>query len=215
MHPSLKRYIPLADMLTATLGEDCEVVLHDLADPEHSVVYVANGRVTGRRIGQGIEHLVREVMQSEGPEQDYAVNDYFHHHGRLIRSSSLFIRDEENCLIGAMCINLDTTKITQQITFLQSLLPKPPEPSIMHKHKNVNRVEDMVVSLVDNILDGCDTRLMTREERMEKIRFMKERGIFQVKGSIEQVARRLGITKVTVYSYLDELRKIKDSNYLK
>ena len=44
---------------------------------------------------------------------------------------------------------------------------------------------------------------------MEKIRFMKERGIFQVKGSIEQVAKRLGITKVTVYSYLDELRKIK------
>lgn len=92
---------------------------------------------------------------------------------------------------------------------LQSLLPKPPESSIAHKHKNVNRVEDMVASLVDNILDGCDTRLMTREERMEKIRFMKERGIFQVKGSIEQVAKRLGITKVTVYSYLDELRKIK------
>lgn len=63
------------------------------------------------------------------------------------------------------------------------------------------------MSLVDNILAGCDVRLLTREERMEKIRFMQKRGIFQVKGSIEQVAKRLGITKVTVYSYLDELRK--------
>lgn len=86
MHPLLKRYIPLADMLAATFGEDCEVVLHDLAVPEHSVVYVANGQVTGRCIGQGIEHLVQEVMQADGPEQDYAVNDYFHKHGRLIHS---------------------------------------------------------------------------------------------------------------------------------
>ena len=207
MHPLLKRYIPLADMLAATFGEDCEVVLHDLAVPEHSVVYVANGQVTGRCIGQGIEHLVREVMQADGPEQDYAVNDYFHKHGRLIRSSSLFIRDDEDRLIGAMCINLDTTKIQQQIAFLQSLMPAPPAPSTAHDDKKVSRVEDMVMSLVDNILAGCDVRLLTREERMEKIRFMQKRGIFQVKGSIEQVAKRLGITKVTVYSYLDELRK--------
>lgn len=207
MHPLLKRYIPLADMLAATFGEDCEVVLHDLADPEHSVVYVANGQVTGRRIGQGIEHLVREVMQADGPEQDYAVNDYFHKHGRLIRSSSLFIRDEEDHLIGAMCINLDTTRITQQMAFLQSLMPKPPEPVAAHETQHGDRVEDMVMSLVNNILAGCDVRLLTREERLEKIRFMQKRGIFQVKGSIEQVAKRLGITKVTVYSYLDELRK--------
>lgn len=211
MHPLLKRYIPLADMLTATFGEDCEVVLHDLAVPEHSVVYVANGKVTGRRIGQGIEHLVREVLQADGPGQDYAVNDYFHKHGRLIRSSSLFIRDDEDRLIGAMCINLDTTKITQQMAFLQSLLPQTPAASAVHDKKNVSRVEDMVMSLVDNILDGCDVRLLTREERMDKIRFMQKRGIFQVKGSIEQVAKRLGITKVTVYSYLDEIRK-KEQN---
>lgn len=139
MHPLLKRYIPLADMLAATFGEDCEVVLHDLADPEHSVVYVANGQVTGRRIGQGIEHLVREVMQADGPEQDYAVNDYFHKHGRLIRSSSLFIRDEEDHLIGAMCINLDTTRITQQMAFLQSLMPKPPN-LLLHMRRNTGTV---------------------------------------------------------------------------
>ena len=207
MHPLLKRYIPIADMLNATFGEDCEVVLHDLADPEHSVVYVANGQVTGRALGQGIEHLVREVMQADGPEQDFAVNDYFHKGGRLIRSSSLFIRDDAGKLIGAMCINLDTTKITQQIAFLQSLMPSPPKKETDNAPKDISRVEGMVLSLIDNILAGCDVRLLTREERIEKIRFMQQRGIFQVKGSIEQVAKRLGITKVTVYSYLDELRK--------
>lgn len=56
MNPLLKSYVPLMDMLGATFGQDCELILHDLADPEHSVVYVVNGSVTGRKVGQGIEH---------------------------------------------------------------------------------------------------------------------------------------------------------------
>lgn len=203
MNQLLKPYIPLMEMLGATFGQDCELVLHDLADPEHSVVYVVHGEVTGRKTGQGIEHLVRDMLHAGGTSQDFAVNDYFRKKGKLIRSSSLFIRDEKQSLIGALCINLDTTKITQQIDFLRSFLPpqenKPEVPQ--------NHVEDVVLSLIDKILDGCDVRLLTREERLNKIRFMEQRGIFQVKGSIEQVAARLGITKVTVYSYLDAIRK--------
>ena len=206
MNPSLRRYVPLMDMLGAVFGEDCELVLHDLREPEHSVVYVVHGQVTGREVGQGIEHLVREVMSAGPLTQDYAVNDYFRKKGKLIRSSSLFIRDDEGKLIGALCLNLDTTKITQQLEFLKSFLPETPQPEPAAP-KERKRVEDMVMSLVDHILDGCDVRLLSREERIDKIRFMDQRGIFQVKGSIDQVAERLGINRVTVYSYLDEVHK--------
>ena len=206
MNPSLRRYVPLMDMLGAVFGEDCELVLHDLREPEHSVVYVVHGQVTGRETGQGIEHLVREVMSAGPLTQDYAVNDYFRKKGKLIRSSSLFIRDDEGKLIGALCLNLDTTKITQQLEFLKSFLPETPQPEPAAP-KERKRVEDMVMSLVDHILDGCDVRLLSREERIDKIRFMDQRGIFQVKGSIDQVAERLGINRVTVYSYLDEVHK--------
>lgn len=34
----------------------------------------------------------------------------------------------------------------------------------------------------------CETSALSREERIAKIRFMDTRGIFQLKGSIEQVA---------------------------
>lgn len=207
MNPLLKPYIPLADMLVETFGADCEAVLHDLQDPEHSVVYVANGSVTGREVGQGIEHLVREAVSTSGFAKDYAVNDYFRKKGKLIRSSSLFIRDADGTLIGALCLNLDTSRIVEQMNYLQQFLPKPEIKSADEDSGDKKRVEDMVLSLVDNILQGCDVRLLSREERIEKIRFMDKRGIFQVKGSIEQVAKKLGINKVTVYSYLDEIRK--------
>lgn len=38
------------------------------------------------------------------------------------------------------------------------------------------------------------------------IRFMETRGVFLVKGAIDRVSEKLGISKVTVYSYLDEIR---------
>ena len=52
IRPALAPYVPLARMLAQTFGQDCEVVLHDLDCPEHSVVHVENPYVTGRKVGQ-------------------------------------------------------------------------------------------------------------------------------------------------------------------
>ena len=203
MHPRLKAYIPMADMLAATFGDECEVVLHDIADPEHSVVYVANGTVTGREIGQGFEHFVKNTIE-HGASSEYAVNDFFHKKGKLISTSSVLIRDDDGRLLGALCINLDMTRTQQQIDYLKAFMPQPkPEPV---RENQGQRVEEMVLSLIDNILAGVDVTALSREERIEKIRFMETRGIFQLKGSIDQVAERLGVNRVTVYSYLDEVR---------
>ena len=70
----LKPYIAVADMIANTFGKDCEVVVHDLEDPEHSVVYVANNKVTGREIGQSFYTLVSKVMLSEALVDDHADN---------------------------------------------------------------------------------------------------------------------------------------------
>ena len=47
---------------------------------------------------------------------------------------------------------------------------------------------------------------MNRENRIEKIRFMDNKGIFLMKGAVELVAEKLDVKVVTVYSYLDEVR---------
>ena len=204
MNPKLKAYISMADMLAETFGDECEVVLHDITDPEHSVVYVANGTITGRKTGQGFEHFVKTAI-TQGVEKDFVANDFFQKNGKLIRTSSSLIRDDDGKLIGALCINLDMTHTQKQIAYLQNFLPKP-KPPISNSDGKGKRVEEMVLALVDNILAGCDVTNLSREERIEKIRFMDSRGIFQLKGSIDQVAERLGFNRVTVYSYLDEVR---------
>ena len=59
---------------------------------------------------------------------------------------------------------------------------------------------------IDSILRGTDAGQMNRKKCVELVRFMDEKGIFLVKGAIDKVAARLGVSKVTIYSYLDEAK---------
>lgn len=208
--PSLKPYAILADMLTQTFGEDCEVVLHDLDDPEHSVVYVSNNRVTGRQRGQSFDQLVKQVILSDEMQEDYVANYYFTApNGKLIRSSTLLIRSDDGRLAGAMCINLDTTRIKRQMEFLQSFLPtdtKHDDTAEAADSEKPEHISDMIDGLIRNIAGDKSPEDMSRDERVEKVRFMEEKGIFLMKGSVDKAAERLGVNRVTIYSYLDEIR---------
>lgn len=210
---TLQPYVPLADMLVRTFGKGCEVVLHDLTDPQHSVVYVANNAVTGRQIGESFSSLVDQVLLSPDLKQNSVSNYYFHtkdiNGGKLVRSSTLLIRKEDGTLDGALCINLDTEPFTEMISFLQSFLPEHSASLNFSKEEvpQLNEEENvsvMVSSLIDHILKDISLD-STREERVEKIRFMENKGIFLMKGSVEQVAEKMGVNKVTIYSYLDEV----------
>ena len=64
----------------------------------------------------------------------------------------------------------------------------------------------MIENLMDGIVGSAESAALTREQRIEKVRFMKEKGLFLMKGSIEKAAEKLGVNKVTIYSYLDEVR---------
>ena len=206
----LKPYIAVADMIANTFGEDCEVVIHDLEDPEHSVVYVANSKVTGREIGQSFYILVSKVMLSEELKNDHADNYYFTAaNGKLIRSSTLMIRDEGGEVAGAICINLDTSRITQQMEYLQSFMPNRENPEVSSRKEPAaadGSISDMVEELIQRIVGSSPVETMSRDQRIEKVRFMEEKGIFLMKGSVEKAAEKLGVNKVTIYSYLDEIR---------
>lgn len=218
MNSILKRYIPIAKMIVATYGKDCEVVIHDLTYPENSVVYVENPVVTNRKVGQSFDHIIKQVIYSKDLKDDYVSNYYFKTSlNILVRSSTLLIRDFDNNLIGALCINIDTSRITKEIEYLKTFLPNVNTTflndecdDIMSNEldiaENDLHVDTMITSLIDNILKDCDVNLLDKDKRLEKIRFMDNKGIFLMKGSVEKVAIKMNITKVTVYSYLDIVR---------
>ena len=212
--PILAQYIPLAHMIAQTIGDDCEVVLHDLENPQQSVVYIVNNRVTGRQVGQSFDHLVPQVILSKKLDHDIVTNYYFHTaDGRLIKSSTALLKDFGGKVVGALCINIDTTKISQQIEWLQSLMPGTEENAAPAEvsQEELTHVSEIVTDLIDKIIGNKDMARLRREEKLELIRFMDQRGIFLLKGAVDQVGSRMGISRVTVYSYIDEVRGKKIS----
>lgn len=207
MNEALKKLIPLADMIAQTIGPHCEVVLHDMATPLQSIVYIANNTVTGRKIGDSFNLIISDVLSSRRFENDMLCNYSFKtSDGRLIKSSTVLLRNENGLVAGAMCINIDTTVITENIKWLQNLLPDITADMPENRDNNAPHVLEVVNEVIDKIFNRRDVKKMSREEKIELMRQMDSKGIFLTKGSVEKVAEKIGVSKVTVYSYLDELK---------
>ncbi|WP_053363268.1 helix-turn-helix transcriptional regulator [Bacillus sp. FJAT-27251] len=210
---SLEQYIAAAEMIAKTFGHDCEVVLHDLTVPQSSVVYTVNNHVTGRKVGQSFNHLITEVLLSQNFTNDYSANYYFHtNDGRLIKSSTLLIRNQDKKIIGALCINVDTTRITENINWLSSLIPQNPDHTPIHHDQQENtskteHIQEIANDLIDKIIGNKPADELRRDEKVEMVRFMEQKGLFLIRGTIDRVAEMLNVSKVTVYSYIEEIKE--------
>lgn len=205
----LKAYIPIADMIAATFGRHCEVVIHDLSTPRNSVIYAVNNQVTGREVGQSFDHLIKQVLLSKKFKGDMTANyKTVTEDGREVKSSTALIRDAEGTVIGALCVNYDLSAMAPVKAFLDDFLPPAEEPT-SPPAPPVENVVAIVDDLIEKIISQADTASMKKKEKIQLIEFMESKGVFLIKGAIDKVAARLGISRVTVYSYLDEIRKRK------
>ena len=208
MHVLLKSLIPIAETIGKTFGNRCEVVLHDLTIPEKSVVYTVNGDVTGRREGQTFDRLVRSVLLNKNFTRDYAVNYTFEtEDGRRIKSSSSLVRDEAGEVVGVFCVNYDITFMKTLHDELELFLPMQEDSSVICPEMAADQdVTTVVDTLIDNIVSGRKKQGLTKQDNLEMIRFMDDKGIFLVKGAIDKVAACMGLSKVTIYGSLDTVR---------
>ena len=195
-------------MLTQTFGKSCEVVIHDLTQPESSVVYVANGAVTGRKEGQAFDHLIRQVLLNKKFKDDCTANYIFEsENGKKVKSSSALIRNPEGEVVGMLCINYDLTISYLIQENLNDFLPvSAPEPTSAEDSLPNQDVLTIIDELIDKIIKNTDVGNLKRRDNIEIIRFMDEKGVFLVKGAIDKVAASMGLSKVTIYSYLDEVK---------
>ena len=109
-------------------------------------------------------------------------------------------------MVGAICINLDVS--TGQ-AFLKEMSQFFSLGEVQENTEETEVGEDVASildNLIENILSEMDLTGMNRKKAVEIVKFMDEKGIFLVKGAVEKVADKLGVSKVTIYSYLDEAK---------
>ena len=213
MHPYLRAVLQSAEGLSLMLGSRYEVILHDLSHVESSIVAIY-GNVTNRNVGGPATNYLLQLLKTYGDEAPNSLNyRNVMPDGRVLRSSTIFIRDEEGHIIGSLCINQDLTdfivasKLTQELTAFQ-------QPSTEEKHAEeifAHDITDVMRDMVRTELELLQKPVayMQKEDKLAVVQRMEDKGIFGVKGAVEYVAERLGVTNYTVYNYLKEIRCAK------
>jgi predicted transcriptional regulator YheO len=217
LNPYIKKFTSIADFLGEILGTNTEIILHDLTNYQHSIVHIINGHISGRKIGDSITDLVLEFMFNESKGNKQFICNYNSKtvQGRLLYSSTYFIRDDSNKIVGALCLNSDYHDVKKSISFLTSLLPnyvddKTVSANIIKENLNSD-AQELTLNKIDAIINQFDVipNRMTIEEKTEVIAALNDCGIFNIRGSVQEVANKLYMSEPSIYRYI---KKIKNNN---
>lgn len=210
IHPILKSMIPLVEGIANTFGKNCEVILHDIRYPQSSVIAIHNGHVTGRTVGSPMSEYGLATLrkgQFDKPIVNYKKKTK---DGRLLKSSSLFIRDESGKCIGFLCINYDISELTVIKNLINDLTNINDEADFNEEGSEGygNTVNDVLSSIVNKTLEsvGKPVAYITKEEKVNIVQMLDDKGVFLIKGAIDYVAKVLCVSRYTIYNYLDEIR---------
>jgi predicted transcriptional regulator YheO len=195
----------LAKGIVQQFGNDCEVVIHDLkADSlQNTIIGIENGRVTDRKIGDGASHIVIDTLtNAKHDSEDSLCYLTKAHDGRILKSSSIYIRDENNEATGIFCINYDITQLTIAENSIKSLLNHQNEISEVEKiPRNVNDLlDDLIEQSVKAI--GKPLALMNKEDKIKAIQSLNESGAFLITKSGDKISEYFGISKYSIYNYI-------------
>lgn len=206
----LKKYIPLVDFLAEVFGDDAEVVLQDVSDFNNSVVSIRNNHISGRKLGAPATNLVLKVMNGNFTDKNYVTNYRgVSAVGKVVRSSTYFIKDDKNVVVGMLCINIDIDKLVQLKNHLDGILKLPEEIFEKTTERFSVSAEGLASDSIETILEesGISPERMSQEEKMEVVYKLDKNGVFLVKGSICKVASVLNVSNATIYRYLSKIRR--------
>ena len=207
----------IADIVASTFGKYCEVVIHDFSDLDHSLIYIT-GDVTKRKPGAPITDLVLKEWKREGNGVgDLANYKTITRDGKVLKSSTAFLRDMEGKIVGAFCINFDVTQfldaryLIKDFSHVTNL-----DKGNIEGESFSNTVDETIESLIDQAINQVGKQLptMQREDKIAFIGILEKKGTFLIKGAVSYVAALLGVSKFTIYNYLQKAKSIDKLNFL-
>ncbi len=202
----------IADASTCLMGKNCEVAIHDFSNLDASLVYI-KGDITGRKIGAPVSSRLFKLLREYGD----TIQDQFNYRvrtngGRIIRSSTTFIRDEHERIIGCYCINYDVTDLLNVREILNEFSQFNNDAQIAKTGIPEASMEEFVDGVIEQAIFGIGKQpaFMRKAERMEVVRMLDRYGTFKLRGAVEYVAKILGVSRFTVYNYINENSRLQN-----
>jgi predicted transcriptional regulator YheO len=180
----------------------CEVVLHDLRDPEHAIRAIENN-LSGREIGDPATEL--GIARIQDPDYPSVIQNYPNRFpdGRPAKSTSIGIKNSAGTYVAAVCLNLDVSLFATVAQSLQNLVRTDEQDEPLTEHLRARTVEELR-SLVDKFAAarGQTPRSLGAAAKKELVRSLKEEGFLDVKHSVPVLTDLLGVSRATVYNYV-------------
>ena len=197
----------LAHAIAAHYGKSCEVAIHDLTvenAADSSIIYIENGEVTGRRVGDGASAVVlEELSQAEQNREDRIGYFTKTSDGKVLKSTTVYIRDEKGRATAIFSINHDITALSVAAASLTELTAPATacEPERITPH--VGELLDELLWKSTELI-GKPVSLMNKDDKQRAIRYLNSKGALLITKSGDKIAKYFGIPKFTLYSYLTD-----------
>ena len=202
----------IAHGLAVQFGSSCEIVIHDLRKKEldSSIVYIENGHVSNRKLGDGPSSVVLETL-SRKPSQIQDRLSYLTktEDGRILKSSTMYIRDDDDSIAYIFSLNYDITSLLTVESAIHSFISteqkKEQETDNNQPPKITHNVNELLDTLIEQALAlvGKPVAIMNKEDKVAVVQYLNNAGAFLITKSGDKIASLLGISKFTLYSYMD------------
>lgn len=216
MNPIVEPYVVIVKAIARTFGMNCEVALFDTEDVDHALVYIENGHITGREIGAPLSDILCYLYRTELFSNSDLITNYrtTTTSGKKIKTTIIFIRDERRIIKGFLCIDYFLEKLLSIAEEIKDFCSR--EENLMgqkNDYTNGSTFRQTIDETFSRLFQECVKRSnksiehMKKADRIELIRYLRKRGVFTLSGSVDEVAKRLGVSRYTIYSYLAEIKR--------
>ena len=177
---------------------------------DSSIIYIENGEVTGRKVGDGASAVVlEELSRAEESHEDRIGYFTKTSDGKVLKSTTVYIRDNSGRAVAIFSVTPDITALSVAASAITEMTAPatPSEPEKITPH--VGELLDELVWKSTELI-GKPVHLMNKDDKQRAIRYLNSKGALLITKSGDKIAKYFGISKFTLYSYIDNKEDTKD-----
>ncbi|MCP0885781.1 PAS domain-containing protein [Ligilactobacillus sp. WILCCON 0076] len=216
-------YIPFLKFLAEYLGDSTEIILHEIENNNgtytSSIKYIGNN-LSNRSLNSPSTDFILKIIHGK----IYVDNDYMTNYkskamnGSILNATSFFIKDDNNQLIGMICLNHDNTK-EQEVKAASINLAKLLNPTMtIDQNQILNDVstsenlyihdEDAIAQATLEIAGSLkQPKKLSKDQKLMIVKRLYNGHYFDLRDSIVKVADYFGMAQVSIYKYIQIIKK--------
>lgn len=211
---SFSYYIIIISFLEKTLGKMAEITLYSFEEGREGKLISKSSNCDfemGSPIPKTLRRLLEKYEKDEDSNLDFITNfPGKDNDGKLFRVSTFFIKDISNRLRGVFNIRIDISNMIGAANFLNELLrgiTGGAERNIEKESDDVEKlgtIEEYAQYVIDQFFNDLKKPIdaMNTSEKIDIVKQLNQKGIFHLKGSVGELARRFNTSEKTIYRYL-------------